>query len=90
MEHQTNFKFLKLQEIRRKNADNLEEGNKSFLKLELLDYQNNLCAFMIFNKEIKDKVIAMQLQSLQDVIIVYRVFYNNNSWNVSLLDIDIR
>ena len=33
MDVQTNFKFLNLQEIMRKNASELADGEKSFIKL---------------------------------------------------------
>ena len=35
MEFQTNFKILNLQEIKRKNADKLPEGEKTFFKVNL-------------------------------------------------------
>lgn len=89
MEFQTNFKFLKLQEITRKNAEELKEGEKTFFKIDLLDNQNNPCSFMVFKTEVKEKIIKMQLKSLQDVLIAFSVTYNKN-WNVNLIDIDIR
>lgn len=90
MEVQTNFKFLNLQEIMRKNTSELADGEKSFIKLNLLDNQNNYCSFMIFNKSIKDKIIKMQLKSLQDLLIKFKVVYNNNNWQVLFVDCDIR
>lgn len=89
MEFQTNFKFLKLQEIKRKNSEQLKEGEKTFFKIDLLDNQNNFCSFMIFKPDIKDKIIKMQLKSLQDVLIAFRLSYDK-TWNVNFIDIDVR
>lgn len=90
MEFQTNFKILNLQEIKRKNADKLPEGEKTFFKVNLLDNQNNPCSFMVFKKEHIDKIKNLKLVSLQDVIINFRLIYNNNLWNVNFIDIDVR
>lgn len=90
MDVQTNFKFLNSQEIMRKNASELAVGEKSFIKLNLLDNQNNYCSFMIFNKSIKDKIMKMQLKPLQDIIVKFKVVFNNNLWQVQFVDCDIR
>jgi len=45
---------------------------------------------MIFNKEIKEKVIKMDLKSLIDLVIAFRISYANNNWNVNLIDLTIR
>lgn len=90
MEFQTNFKFLNLQEITRKNAKELSEDEKTFIKLNLLDNQNNPCSFIIFDKNIKEKIRKLQLKSLIDLIVVCKVFYNNNKWNINLVNLDIR
>ncbi len=90
MEFQTNFKILKINEIKRKNADNLPEAERSFFKVDLLDNQNNPCSMMIFGKEKLEKITKLQLKPLQDVVIAFRLVYNNNNWNVSFIDIEIR
>lgn len=90
MEFQTNFKILNINEIQRKNADKLPEGEKSFLKLDLLDNKNNPCSMMVFGKEKLDKIASLKLVSLQDVLIVFTLKYNNNLWNVNFVDIDVR
>ena len=87
MEHQDYFKFLKLYEIKRKNTEGLSDNEKTFLRLDLLDRDNNSCSFMIFGDK-KDKVINLGLESLQDVIITYSVTFNNN-WHVNFVDINL-
>lgn len=89
MENSSNFKFLNLQEIGRKNSENLPENERTFLKINLLDNEMNPCSFMVFGDK-KDKVINLALSNLVDVIITYKVIYSNNKWNVNFVDIDIR
>lgn len=89
MEYSSSFKFLSLQEIERKNTENLKENEKTFLKINLLDQDMNPCSFMIFGDK-KDKVINLGLTNLIDVIITYKINYSNNKWNVSFVDMDIR
>lgn len=89
MEQSSNFKFLNMQEISRKNANELKEEEKTFLKINLLDYENNPCSFMIFGDK-KQKILNMNLQSLEDLVITYRISYSNNKWNVNFVDADIR
>lgn len=90
MEFQTNFKVLKIDEIKRKNADKLPEAERVFLKLNLLDNQNNPCSIMVFGKDKIEKIANLKLKSLQDVVIAFRLAYNNNVWNLNFIDIDIR
>lgn len=89
MEYSSNFKILNIQEIARRNADELKEEDKTFLKLNLLDYNNNPCSFMIFGKY-KNKVLELDLNALEDVVITFGVNYNKDRWNVNFIDIDIR
>lgn len=89
MEYSSNFKILNIQEITRRNADELKEEDKTFLKLNLLDYNNNPCSFMIFGKY-KNKVLELDLNALEDVVITFGVNYNKDRWNVNFIDIDIR
>ena len=89
MEYSSNFKILNIQEIVRRNADELKEEDKTFLKLNLLDYNNNPCSFMIFGKY-KNKVLELNLNALEDVVITFGVNYNKDRWNVNFIDIDIR
>lgn len=89
MVYSSNFKILNIQEIARKNSEELKEEDKTFLKLNLLDYKNNPCSFMIFGKD-KNKVLELDLQALEDVVITFALNYNKDRWNVSFIDIDVR
>ena len=89
MEYSSNFKVLNIQEIARRNSEELKEEDKTFLKLNLLDFNNNPCSFMIFGKD-KNKVLELDLKSLEDVVITFGVNYNKDRWNVNFIDIDIR
>lgn len=88
MEYQEMFKFLKLEQVKRKNADELSEGEKYFYTIYLLDSKNNPCRFFIFNKDLINKVLSLKLQGLQDVVCNIGVAYSNDSWRVNLLDIN--
>lgn len=88
MEYQEMFKFLKLEQVKRKNADELAEGEKYFYTIYLLDNKNNPCRFFIFNKDLINKVLNLKLQGLQDVVCNIGVAYLNDSWRVNLLDIN--
>ena len=78
MEYSSSFKFLSLQ-----------ENEKTFLKINLLDQDMNPCSFMIFGDK-KDKIMNLGLTNLIDVIVTYNIIYSNNKWNVSFVDMDIR
>lgn len=88
MEYQEMFKFLKFEQVRRKNADELAEGEKYFYTIQLLDNQNNPCRFFVFNKDLINKIISLKLQGLQDVVCNIGVNYSNDAWRVNLLDIN--
>ena len=89
MEFQSNFKFLNIQEIARKNIEGLEENEKTFIKLNLLDYKNNPCSFFVFGDK-KDKILSLNLTGFEDLLCTIGLTYNKDKWNVSLIDIDIR
>lgn len=85
MQFQEKFKFLNYQVINRKNAAELPEGEKSFVKLNLLDKENNPCAFMVFNNETIKKLQSAQLGSLAEISVIFEVVYNNNNWSVRMV-----
>ena len=89
MHYQEKFKFLNLQVIKRKNVDsNLPEEKKSFLKLNLLDKENNPCSFIVFDESVMKKVLSNPYSSLADVSVIFDLIYSNNNWNVRLIDIN--
>lgn len=89
MELQDYFKFLKLEQIKRKNAEELPEGEKYFYTIHLLDYDNNPCRFFIFNKDLIDKILNLKLVGLQDVQCHLSVKYSSDAWRVNLLDVKV-
>lgn len=88
MEFQENFKFLNVQAINKKNADDLPDDEKIFLKLNALDKTNNPCSFMIFDKNIIKKILINPYSSLIDISIIFDLVYANDKWNVKLVDIN--
>ena len=90
MEYSSNFRVLNIQEIARKNAMELKEDERTFLKLNLLDYNNNPCSFMIFGEN-KRKVLELGLNdALEEVVITFSVIYSKDRWNVNFVAIDLR
>ena len=86
MEFEEQFKFLNLQLIERKNASELKEEDRKFIKINLLDKLNNPCSFFIFNKDLMTKVLSNNYAGLSDLLITFELVYNN-SWNVKVVDI---
>ncbi len=86
MEFQETFKFLNLQVINRKNASELPDDEKSFIKLNLLDKGNNPCSFFVFNKDIMTKLLANPLASLAEILVTFDLVYNNDRWNVRFIE----
>lgn len=87
MKYQENFKFLNLQVIQKKNAEELKEDERSFIKLNLLDNQNNPCAFMIFDKDIMKKLLSNPIPPLSELLVAFELAYSSDKWNVRLVDI---
>lgn len=88
MEIQDNFKFLKLEQMKRKNPEELKEEERFFYILHLLDSENNPCRFFIFDNNLSRKIINKNFVGLQDVLINIKVTYRNDNWSVSLVDIN--
>ena len=86
MEYEEQFKFLNLQLIERKNASELKEEDRKFIKINLLDKLNNPCSFLIFNKDLMTKVLSSNYAGLSDLTITFELVYNNN-WSVRVVDI---
>ena len=88
MEFKEYFKFLKLEKVKRKNAEELNESERYFYTIQLLDSENNPCRFLIFNKDLINKVVSLQLVGLQDIVCYIKVSYSNDKWQVNLIDIN--
>lgn len=87
MNYQENFKYLNLKVLTKKNAKDLPEDERSFLKLNVLDNNNNPCSFMVFNKDVMKKILEKPLQGLSELSISFELLYSNNNWNVRLVDV---
>lgn len=88
MELQDNFLFLKLEQMQRKNSEELKESDRYFFVIHLLDKDNNPCRFFIFNKDLREKVLKLNLVGLQNISVTMKVSFVSNSWQVNLLDIN--
>ena len=86
MEYEEQFKFLNLQLIERKNASELKEEDRKFIRINLLDKLNNPCSFLIFNKDLMTKVLSSNYAGLSDLTITFELVYNN-IWSVRVVDI---
>jgi len=87
MEFEANFKFLKMDIIQRKNAEKLNEDEKNFISLHLLDDENNPCRFLVFNKEVIKNLLDMNLVGLQDLLIEFKLVFRNDMWQVQIIDL---
>ncbi len=88
MEYQEEFKFLKLEVMKRKNTEELKEEDRNFIVINLLDPTNNPCRFFIFNKDLMKKVLSSTYSGLQLLQVKFEVVYSNNNWSVRVVDIN--
>lgn len=86
------FKFLSLQAIKRKNAEELKADEQFFYIINLLDKENNPVKFYSFNNDINNQLIksinSQELKGLQDCLVHFELLFSNNNWNVRLLNIE--
>lgn len=87
MKYQGNFKFLKVEQMKRKNSEELAEADRTFFVIHLLDEDNNPVRFFVFNKDLMSKIANAGLVSLQDIIVEFTISCGTNGWNVNLVDI---
>ena len=88
MEFKSNFKFLNLQVMQRKNANELPEDEKNYLIINLLDNGNNPCRFFIFNKDLMKKILSTSYLGLQELEIAFELNYSKDAWHVKVVDIN--
>ena len=81
------FKYLNLELMKKKNANELPEDERNFIILNLLDKNNNPCRFFVFDKEVMKKILTSNFVGLQLLNVSFKLLYSNNSWNVRLVDI---
>lgn len=82
------FKFLKIDSIRRKNAEELSADEQYFYILNVLDKENNPVRFFSFNNELNNQLTkdiqSGNVKGLQNCLIDFELKFTNNNWNVSL------
>ncbi len=81
------FKYLNLELMKKKNANELPEDERIFIILNLLDKNNNPCRFFVFDKEVMKKILNYNFVGLQLLNVSFKLLYSNNTWNVRLVDI---
>ena len=86
------FKFLSLQAVKRKNAEELKDTEKYFYIINLLDKENNPVKFYSFDNDINNRLVksinTQELKGLQDCLVHFELFFSNNNWNVKLINIE--
>lgn len=87
MRYTENFKFLKVEMIKRKKTEEVKE-EQYFVSLNVLDDENNPCRFLIFNKDLVARISNYQFVGLQELSISFELVFTNNNWSVRLLDIN--
>lgn len=87
MDYNEEFKFLNLELMKKKNANELPEDEKNFLILNLLDKNNNPCRFFVFNVDVMKKILSSSYVGLQILNVSFKLQFTNNNWNVRLVDI---
>ena len=86
------FKFLSLQAVKRKNAEELPANEQFFYIINLLDRENNPVKFYSFDNNINAQLIksinSQELKGLQDCLVHFELLFSNNNWNVKLINIE--
>ena len=86
------FKFLSLQAVKRKNAEELKAEEQFFYIINLLDKENNPVKFCSFDNSINAQLIksinSQELKGLQDCLVHFELVFSNNNWNVKLINIE--
>lgn len=86
------FKFLSLQAVKRKNAEELKDTEKFFYIINLLDKENNPVKFYSFDNDINAQLVksinTQELKGLQDCLVHFELVFSNNNWNVRLINIE--
>lgn len=85
------FKFLKLESVRRKNANELPPSEQYFSIIQLIDSDNCPVKFMCFDNEISSSVVKDinngALVPYQDVLVDFELNSNEKGWSVKLIRI---
>ena len=79
------FTFLKMEKSHTKPNNNGEV--KDFLLVSLLDDQQNLCRFFIFNQGFMQKLQLSNFKLYQELVGSLDVTFYKDNWNVSLKEL---
>lgn len=86
------FKFLNLNAIKRKNAEELDPKDQFFYTINFLDVDNNPVKFFSFDNALNNTLIKaineQKLKGLQDCLVHIELAYVNNGWVVRLLGVE--
>lgn len=87
---QNEFKFLKLEQMQRKPKEEEKNVVKYYYVLNVLDADNNPVKFFSFNEDENAKLVTVlgSVKGLQDILIKFDLSFNNNNWNVRLLNVE--
>lgn len=82
------FKFLKIDSIRRKNAEDLAPDEQYFYVVNVLDKENNPVRFFSFdnklNSQLTKDIQSGKIKGLQNCLIDFELKFTNDKWNVTL------
>ena len=82
------FKFLKIDSIRRKNAEDLAADEQYFYVVNVLDKENNPVRFFSFdnklNSQLTKDIQSGKIKGLQNCLIDFELKFTNDKWNVTL------
>lgn len=82
------FKFLKIDSIKRKNAEELAPDEQYFYVVNVLDKENNPVRFFSFdnklNNQLTKDIQSGKVKGLQNCLIDFELKFTNNNWNVAL------
>lgn len=85
------FKFLKIESVRRKNIEGLAPEQQYFYILNVLDKENNPVRFFSFddklNNELTKEIQSGKIKGLQNCLIDFDLKFANNNWSVSLTNV---
>lgn len=85
------FKFLKIESVRRKNIEGLAPEQQYFYILNVLDKENNPVRFFSFddklNNELTKEIQSGKIKGLQNCLIDFDLKFTNNNWSVALTNV---
>lgn len=82
------FKFLKINSLKRKNVEGLAPDEQYFYVVNVLDKENNPVRFFSFdnklNSQLTKDIQGGKVKGLQNCLIDFELKFTNDKWNVTL------